>query len=89
MGLARSDPAVQADRRSAFRGPPIAELPQEHHPIALQHAVQTLETMANEYWVLCSQKRGEKVLNVLTPMEGVFIHSHDESGPTARPVPSS
>lgn len=60
----------------------------EHVQVGIHHALQVLEVMANDYWVLCSVRKGRATLDVATPLEGKIIHTHDESGVTGRKVRS-
>ncbi|MDX2197825.1 MAG: NAD(P)/FAD-dependent oxidoreductase [Phycisphaerae bacterium] len=39
------------------------------------HALQVLESMANQHWVMCSVKKNQPLMHVGVPDEGVFIHS--------------
>lgn len=64
----------------------VASLPPEHMAVAIQHAMQTLEVMANDYWVLCSVKKGRPVLEIATPEEGENIRTHDPEGKTGRKI---
>ena len=55
------------------------QLSRVHKPdqamLAVNQAMQVLETMANDHWVLCRIKKGAAALNVSTPFEGAQIHS--------------
>ncbi|MGP1310609.1 MAG: NAD(P)/FAD-dependent oxidoreductase, partial [Phycisphaerales bacterium] len=61
-------------------------VPKEHMSVAINHAIQALEVMANDYWVHCSVRKGRSTLNVGTPEEGAIIHSHDPEGKMGRKV---
>ncbi|TVQ64280.1 MAG: NAD(P)/FAD-dependent oxidoreductase [Phycisphaerales bacterium] len=61
----------------------------EHVPVSVHHAIQTLEVMANDYWVICGVKKNKPVLNVTTPEEGSQIHTHDANSPSARRIPAT
>lgn len=52
-----------------------AREPKEHQQVWLNHTVQVLEVMANNYWVSCDFKKGRPVLNVQTPEEGPIMHT--------------
>ena len=51
-----------------------AQLPSEHVTVAVSHAMQVLEVMANNDWVSCSVKKNRPVLEISTPEEGEIIH---------------
>jgi flavin-dependent dehydrogenase len=52
-----------------------AKEPKEHQQIWLNHTVQVLEVMANNYWVNCEFKKGKPALNVHTPLEGQIVYT--------------
>ena len=52
----------------------------DHVDLAVHHAVQVLEVMANNYWVSCEVRKNRPTLNVATPEEGTIIH-FERSGP--------
>ena len=72
-----------------FRNALSQSLAPEHVNIGVYHAVQALEVMANEYWVICGYKKNKPALNVATPDEGALIHTHTEGSPTSRRVPAT
>lgn len=41
----------------------------------IHHALQVLEIMVNDHWVLCKTKKRRPLLNVSTPVEGKYVHS--------------
>ena len=49
--------------------------PREHQQVWLNHTVQVLEVMANNYWVNCEFKKGKPALNVHTPLEGQIVYT--------------
>ncbi len=55
------------------------QMPQEHIGVAMQHAMQTLEVMVNEFWVLASVKKGRPTLDLRTPLEGKNIRTRREA----------
>lgn len=55
------------------------QMPQEHVAVAMQHAMQTLEVMVSEYWVLASVKKGRPTLDLRTPLEGKNIRTRRAS----------
>lgn len=55
------------------------QMPQEHVAVAMQHAMQTLEVMVNEYWVLASVKKGRPTLDLRSPIEGKNIRTRREA----------
>ena len=55
-------------------------MPAEHVELAVHHAIQILEVMANNYWVQCGVRKNRPALDVTTPEEGTIIH-HEKSGP--------
>ncbi len=67
-----------------LRGSLALQMPPEHVPVGVHHAMQTLEVMANDYWVVCSHKKGRPALDLSTPVEGTNIHTHDPSGVMSR-----
>ncbi|NNF42956.1 MAG: hypothetical protein HKN62_07890 [Phycisphaerales bacterium] len=49
-------------------------LPREHVPVAMKHAVQTLEVMLGEGWLLAKLDKRKPRLNVASPAVGAMIH---------------
>ncbi len=60
----------------------------DHVQVGVHHAMQALEVMANDYWVLCSVRKGRQTLDVSTPMEGAIIHTHQEGSAVSRRIPA-
>lgn len=52
----------------------------EHLAVWINQAMQVLEVMTNDYWVIASSKKGRPALNIETPAEGAQIHSQRSDG---------
>jgi len=59
-------------------------MPREHVPLVLHHAMQALEVMVSDGWVIAKVNKKKPRLEMRTPEEGALIHSHDP-GETASP----
>ncbi|MBX3403124.1 MAG: tryptophan 7-halogenase [Phycisphaeraceae bacterium] len=53
-------------------------------PLAYRQAIQCLEVMVNDYWVLATFKPGRPALSVSTPSEGELIYSEHLGPPSSR-----
>lgn len=61
----------------------IAEFAEPAHvEVGVHHAMQTLEVMANEWWVMCSVKKNRPTLNVSTPYEGRNLRTQTPDSPS-------
>ncbi|MGE3182490.1 MAG: NAD(P)/FAD-dependent oxidoreductase [Phycisphaerae bacterium] len=47
----------------------------EEHKVAVHHAVQVLEALAQQYWVICDTKKKHPAMRISSPEEGQYIHS--------------
>lgn len=66
-----------------------ATLPPPHRRVAMQHAMQTLEVMLNDGWVIGKLDKRKPRLSLETPEEGDIIHSHDQPRPRAGSSPAA
>ena len=61
-----------------------AQFTPQHHEVAMQHCLQTLEVMANDRWVTTKLDEQKPKLTISTPHEGKFVHKNVETADTAQ-----
>lgn len=63
-------------------------VPPEHVPLAVNQAMQVLEVMTMDYWVIAGVRKGRPVIELSSPQEGQIFRTHDPEGRTSRSVPA-
>ena len=58
----------------ALRASVAGRMPGAHVDLVVHHAMQVLEVMVNNYWVVCGVKKNRPLLEIRTPEEGEIIH---------------
>ncbi len=69
---------------SHLRSKNMMRMSAQHAGVAVQHALGCLEVLAMNYWVICSAKKGKKLLTLETPEEGEIMHTMGKGGDTDR-----